>query len=91
MANVKKMDGLSRALAENDWVPSKTTDKTMAIMSGMSDVPWEKVRLFALRWEVVGGEIVPIVNIMMHGQGDDPNDTKIDVDFPGAKEEIPDV
>jgi len=64
------MEELAKALRENDWVPSKTTDKTMAVMSGLSNIEWDKVKLFTLRWQVVGGEIVPNVNLMMFGEGE---------------------
>ena len=85
MQTVRGMDGLARALLDNDWVASKTTEKTMAIMSGMSHVPWDKVKMFHLRWEVVGGEIVPNVNVMMFGEGEE-GEPDIEVEIPDGTE-----
>ena len=79
MKKINSLDGLAKALENNDWVPSKTTEKTIAIMSGLSNIPWDKVKLFTLRWESVG-EIVPFINIMMHGQ-DEEGEPKIDVEM----------
>ena len=61
----RSAEELAKALKENDWTSSKTTDKTMAIMIGMDSIPWEKVKLFTMRWETVNSEIVPVINIMM--------------------------
>lgn len=60
---------LAKALEENDWQASKTTDKTMAIMAGLGGIPWEQVKLFSLDWRVVGGEIVPHIQMAMYEPG----------------------
>ena len=74
------MEELARALRENEWTASKTTDKTMAIMSGLSNIPWDKVKLFTLRWGLTGGEIVPDMNIMMFRDGEE-GESEVEVEM----------
>ncbi len=62
---IKSAEELAKALTEHGWVSSKTTEKTIAVMIGMNNIPWDKVKLFSLRWESVG-VIVTVINIMMH-------------------------
>ncbi len=75
------MDGLAKALADNDWVPSKTTDKTMAVMSGLCNIPWDKVKVFTLRWVDDVGEIVPEINLMMFGEGE-KGEAELSIELP---------
>jgi hypothetical protein len=85
MRKFTSAEGLAKALEENDWVASKTTEKTMAIMAGLDNIPWDKVKLFTLRWEFVGGEIVPNINLMMYGE-EVESEVKIDVEIPDEEE-----
>jgi len=57
---------LARALKDNDWTASKTTDKTIVIMSALANIPWDKVKLLNLNWTTVNGEIVPLLQMAMH-------------------------
>ena len=86
---IRSAEELGKALRENDWVPSKTTDKTMAVMAGMGSIPWEKVKLFTLRWNTESGEIVPVINIMMHGPDyvKEEDDVEIEIDVETLLEE----
>jgi hypothetical protein len=60
---------LAKALHENDWTASKSTDKTIAIMSALSELPWNKVKMLSLKWTSVSNEIVPLLQIAMHEPG----------------------
>ena len=85
MGKLKSAEALAKALENNDWVPSKTTEKTMAIMSGLTNIPWDRVKLFTLRWEGLGGEIVPNINLMMMGEVEE-SEVKIEVEIPDEEE-----
>ena len=86
MTRINTTDGLAKALEENDWSSSKSTDKVIAIMSGLRNVPWDKVKLFMLRWEIAAGIPVPNISLAMHDEGEE-GEQEIDVDIPGMKEE----
>ena len=81
---IKSAEELAKALKDNDWVASKTTDKTIAIMAGLGSIPWDKVKIFSLRWDTELSEIVPIINIMMHSHnykdGEEPDMVEVDVE-----------
>lgn len=81
MKQIKSLDGLAKAMEEQGWTASKTTDKTVALMSGLSNIPWEKVKLFTLRWTTSGGQIVPELNIMMFRDGEEFEDSEVEVDI----------
>ncbi len=80
MPKITTVDGLAEALKDKGWQASKTTDKTMAVMSGLNNIPWERVRVFTLRWGLSGGEIVPSINLMMFKDGDQ-GETNLNVEL----------
>ncbi len=86
MRTITSAESLAKALEKNDWVPSKTTEKTIAIMAGLDNIPWDKVKLFTLRWQLTGGEIVPLINLMMYGE-EVEGEVKIEVELPDEEEE----
>jgi len=87
---MKIRSGEELAKALNERVASKTTDKTIAVMAGMSDIPWELVKMFSLRWDVVDDDdvIVPIINIVMHNAMNKGEDVKVETDGEDVKSEI---
>ena len=49
---------------------SKSTDKLLAIMTGMSEIDWDKVKEFDLTWQKVDYVVVPNVKITMKDGGE---------------------
>jgi len=85
MSKFKNMDTLAEALESNGWSDSKSTDKVIAIMSGLGNVPWDKVKLFTLRWSLSAGVSVPDINLLIWGDGEE-GEPKIDVEIPDEEE-----
>ena len=54
-------------------------------MAGLVNIPWNKIRMFSLRWDNNVGEIVPIINIMMYDNNYDKTESEetaeIDIDL----------
>lgn len=87
MKIIRSGEELAKALNDNNWTVSKSTDKTIAIMAGMAALPWDIVKLFNVKWATVGGEIVPIIQIIMK----DGNYKDLTLDELGLDEEIKEV
>lgn len=61
---------LAQALMSQGWNNSTSTDKLIALMAGIANIPWEKVKGCKLYWKVydVDGDefLVPEFMLTMH-------------------------